>query len=249
MRISLYLAFLVIGGFFFVETPSIFAQGELSVELTANPNSWQAPLNDVDLTAQVTGTATGDVIYRFDCTNDGSFERVITTSSATTVAFNVCDYPNPGTYTANVQVTRGGFTASDTALISVGPAPTAPPPPPTPTISVNLTAIPSSGSAPLNDVDLKADVSGTAAGNITYRFDCTNNGPYEAEDTVSATSLTKANLCDYPSPGTYTARVFVTRQGVSAQDTVTITVNQTLVSPPPPAAALTLAVNLTANPS
>src|SRR3989344_9399182 len=115
MRIILSLAFLVAGGLLFVEASPVFAQ-ELSVELSANPNSWQAPLYDVDLTAQASGNAalaSDELTYKFDCTNDGTFERVSFTSGLTYVAFNVCDYPNPGSYTAKVEVNAGGFTATD----------------------------------------------------------------------------------------------------------------------------------------
>ncbi|MDP2637127.1 MAG: hypothetical protein Q8P03_00745, partial [bacterium] len=237
-----------------VSPPPPAAALTLAVNLTANPSSGTAPLNDVDLTAQVSGTANGEVSYRLDCTNDGSYERVTNTSSTTLVVTDLCDYASPGVYTAKVIVVRAGLSASDTALITVNPPAFSPPPPPpasSPTFSVSLTAIPSFGFAPLNNVDLKADVSGTATGNVNYRFDCTNNGPYEFETTVSATSFTKVDLCDYASPGSYTARVYAVRQGIVAQSTTIITVNQTLTStpPPPPPAAATLSVILTPIPS
>ncbi|MFA6437651.1 MAG: choice-of-anchor D domain-containing protein [Candidatus Paceibacterota bacterium] len=94
-----------------------------------------------------------------------------------------------------------------------------------PTVSVVLSATPSSGTAPLNGVDLTATVSGTATGNIGYQFDCTNNGSWEASTTISNTSYTATDLCNYSSVGTYTAKARVTRSGVTAENTTTITVS------------------------
>lgn len=248
MKIVYSLVFLSLAGVLALQSSPALAQGELSVELSANPSSWQAPLYDVDLTVQTSGNAAEmaeELTYRFDCTNDGVFEKVAVTSALTYIAFNVCDYPNPGTYTARVEVSAGGFTVSDTALISVGPASTPPPPPPAPTLSVVLSANPSSGTAPLNDVDLTAQVSGSATGSISYRFDCRDDGSYEQVTDTNTTTLVASNLCDYVSPGVYIAKVIVVRQGVSASDTVTITVNPV----PSPSPAPTLFVTLSAIPS
>ena len=101
------------------------------------------------------------------------------------------------------------------------------------TLSVSLSANPSSGNAPLSNVGLMADVSGTAAGDITYKFDCENDGTYEKTITTSADSYTAWNLCDYSSAGTYTAKVVVERGSLNAADTATIKVN---VPPPVPTA-------------
>jgi len=81
-----------------------------------------------------------------------------------------------------------------------------------PTLSVSLSASPSSGEAPLNDVSLEAMVSGTAKGSINYKFDCTNNGEWDKEiNNSSLSSFTANNLCNYLHDGTYTARVYVER--------------------------------------
>ncbi len=191
----------------------------LSVTLSANPSSGFAPLNDVDLTATVSGTATGPITYRFDCTNDGSFEQVISNTSQTSVtAVDLCDYPNPGNFTAKVKVERNNLAFEGTVGIFVQQ----------PTLSVTLSANPSSGPAPLQDVDLTATVSGTATGPITYQFDCTNDGSFEFTQTTSSNPFVAVDLCDYPNQGTFTARVQVTRQSLTAQATTTITVE----SPP-----------------
>jgi len=148
----------------------------LLVDISANPSSGQAPLNDVDLTANVSGTATGSITYKFDCTNNGTWERTHTTNSTSYTATDLCDYSSPGNYTAKVRVERANLTFEGTTAIFVLEGPI---------LSVILSANPSSGPAPLNDVDLTADVSGTATGDITYKFDCTNNGTWERTQTTS----------------------------------------------------------------
>jgi hypothetical protein len=209
------------GGLTFEGTTAILvtASPSLIVDLSANPSSGYAPLNDVDLTATVSGTATGDITYKFDCTSDGSWERIISTSSTSFTATNLCDYPNPGNYTASVRAERGGFAFQGTAAIMVLEAKT---------LFVDLSANPSSGYAPLNDVDLTAYVSGTATGNITYRFDCTSDGSWERTVTTSSNPYTAIDLCDYSSAGTYTARVRVERGGLSGQDSTETIVQEAL---------------------
>lgn len=96
----------------------------------------------------------------------------------------------------------------------------------TPTLSVSLTTDPSSGPAPLNDVDLTADVSGTATGTINYKFDCTDDGIWDhIFNNISDNPKTVTDACDYSLAGDYTARVYVERDTApSATDTATITV-------------------------
>jgi hypothetical protein len=93
------------------------------------------------------------------------------------------------------------------------------------TFSVSLSATPPSGLAPLNGVDLTAVVSGlSSAQNLTYYFDCDNNGTFERTSTSALTALTAAGLCNYPANNTtYTAAVSVmTEFGVSATATTNI---------------------------
>ena len=197
----------------------------LSVNLTAFPNSGTAPLYDVDLSANVSGTATGKIVYRFSCHNDTHYEHtsVATTTNPYSID-NLCDYTTAGPYTAKVQVTRGGLTATDRTTITVS-APS--------TLFVDLTAFPNSGTAPLYGVDLDADVSGTATGNIVYRFDCTNNGTWEHTSAATTTDpYSFDDFCDYTTDSTYTAKVQVTRDGLTATDTTTITVSAPSNDPP-----------------
>ena len=99
-----------------------------------------------------------------------------------------------------------------------------------PSLSVDISANPSSGPAPLNNVDLTANVSGTATGDITYKFDCTNNGTWERTQTTSSTSYTATDLCDYTDAGVYTAKVSVERNGLAFNGTIAIAVNSSDVS-------------------
>jgi len=182
-----------------------------------NPSSGYAPLNDVDLKATVGGTATGNIVYKFDCNNDGTYEY--TSSAISTNPYtrsDLCDYANSGTYTAKAQVTRQGVTNTCTKTITVTAAPT---------VSCSVSVNPDLGTAPLNDVDVKATVGGTATGDIVYQFDCNNDGTYEyISSATSYNPYTRSDLCDYANSGTYTVKVRVTRQGVSATCTNTVTV-------------------------
>ena len=199
----------------FISPLIVYALPSLSVEIYANPSSGTVPLNDVDLTANVSGTATGDITYKFDCTNNGSWEKTITTSSTSYTATNLCDYSSAGNYTAKISVEREGLVFQGTTAIFVDSGND---------LSVVLYANPFSGNAPLNNVDLTANVSGAATGDITYRFDCTNNGTWERTYTTGSTSYTAHDLCDYSSPGSYTAKVKVERGGLSFQGTTAIVV-------------------------
>lgn len=95
-----------------------------------------------------------------------------------------------------------------------------------PTLAAGITASPSSGTSPLNGVDLTASIGGTATGNSTVKFDCTNNGSYESTvSDVTGSTYTATDLCNYSSPGTYTAKVEVTRDGITSTATTPIQVN------------------------
>jgi len=202
--------------FFGFLTPVLaLANSNLQVDFYANPNSGAAPLNNVDLVTTVSGTATGPITYKFDCTNDGSWDKVITTNDTSYTAVDLCNYSSPGNYLAKVSVGRGGLFFEGTTAIMVNG---------NQNLSVTLSAIPSSGTAPLRDVDLKAVVSGSSNGEITYRFDCTGNGDWELTYTTNNTSYTAIDLCDYDNPGSYTAKVKVERGGLAFIGTATVNV-------------------------
>ncbi len=178
--------------------------GAPTCTLTANPLSGAAPLT-TDISWITVGA---DSCLAFDGSSgwpgpkdsSGGTETYTISSDAT---YNLECYNDSGTGSCSttVTVTSGGDT-----------------------LSVVLTANPPSGTEPLNDVDLIADVSGTASGDIRYRFDCTNNGSYEIDITSSSDPYNATAACDYSTAGTYTARVRVDRESLFAEDTTTITV-------------------------
>jgi hypothetical protein len=88
----------------------------LTVGVTANPTSGNAPLSSI-ITANLGGTATGNATYQFDCNNDGIYESTQTTS-ATSLAFT-CTYSTPGTtFTPRVNVTREAVTSNGSATVT-----------------------------------------------------------------------------------------------------------------------------------
>lgn len=110
---------------------------------------------------------------------------------------------------------------SDTVTIRVVPG----------SLSVNLSANPDSGGAPLTS-SFTADVSGTAAGPIDYTLYChrTDSGtnittPYaDQENNTNQDPYTATNVCTYTLPGEYTAKVIAERGGQVAEDRTTITI-------------------------
>ncbi|HEY4508135.1 MAG TPA: hypothetical protein VJJ55_00575, partial [Candidatus Paceibacterota bacterium] len=97
--------------------------GALAVTLTPDKNDQVAPMQDVALTANVTGTATGAIGYDFNYGN--GTEHVIkpnlSATTYTTVGGERRTYTTAGKYTARVDVTRGGLGAFDTEEIRVRP--------------------------------------------------------------------------------------------------------------------------------
>ena len=232
------LIFPCLGFLLFFFTPLASAETTLSVSLSANPTSGNVPLTNVSLTAVVSGTATGDIKYKFDCNNDGAYEGVYTTALNPFTASNICNYSYVGSYVARVTAERNGLTSSATQVLNVFPASV------TGTLFVTLSSNPVSGVAPLYNVSLTANVSGSASGSISYAFDCTDNGIFERTFTSSQTTFDVPGACGFYLPGNYTARVRVSRGGLTAENTASIIVNaQTSVSSP------SLSVFLTANPS
>ncbi|KKU85932.1 MAG: hypothetical protein A2667_00535 [Candidatus Wildermuthbacteria bacterium RIFCSPHIGHO2_01_FULL_47_27] len=190
----------------------------LDVTFRASPTSGSVPLNNVDLIADVSGTATGPITYKLDCTADGSWDKQVTTNDTSYTAQDLCSYSGAGNYLAKISIGRDGlFFEGTTAILVQGNT----------ELSVTLSTDPSSSTtAPLNDVDLTADVSGSGSGAITYRFDCTNNGTWERTFSTSNTTYTAENLCDYENPGNYTAKVKVERSGLSFEGMASIAVAQ-----------------------
>lgn len=122
---------------------------------------------------------------------------------------------SPGSYALTIQGQNGAITKTTTVTLEVVD------------LSVSLTANPSSGTEPLNNVDLTAIVSGSATGTINYKFDCTDDGVWDLEVNNSTLNpFTAVDLCNYSTAGTKTARVLVERDVANpAEDTTTITVD------------------------
>jgi len=91
----------------------------LSVSLSPSPSSGCVPLNGVDLTGSISGNFGGDISYFFDCTNDGTWEKIITSSSRSYTAYDACNFGSTGNYTAKVKIETQGVSAENTANINV----------------------------------------------------------------------------------------------------------------------------------
>ena len=82
--------------------------------------TFSKPANGVDLKATVSGTMFGTMNYKFDCTNNGTWEREVNnTTTNPYTAVDLCDYTATGTYIAKVHVDRGTGAAEDTITINV----------------------------------------------------------------------------------------------------------------------------------
>jgi hypothetical protein len=94
-------------------------KSKLKVALIARPKSECAPANNIDLIATVTGYGSDNrgFTYSFDCENDGVWEKTVTTDDTDYTATDLCDYRNIGSYTARVEVSGRGRSATDTDII------------------------------------------------------------------------------------------------------------------------------------
>jgi len=134
---------------------------QLSVALSTQPSSGQAPLNNVDLTATLSNSSTESATYTFYCDRSdagtditpGYVSRSATTASTKTV-LDACDYPTLGTYTAKIIVEQGSNVAEGRKTITVGSTPA-----PQPTVSTQQASGISNESAILN---LSVNPNGTS---------------------------------------------------------------------------------------
>jgi hypothetical protein len=136
----------------------------LSVTLTADPVSGSIN-TQFDLSSQVAGTATGLANFKFDCTNNATWEYqrdninlsvsdpgwikrpgdgntyTKVTAPDTFAVRDLCQYSPPSTYTAKTQVSRGTSVATNTRTIQVfaNSPPTATPQTPTAVSYCNIT--------------------------------------------------------------------------------------------------------------
>lgn len=155
--------------------------------------------------------------------------NTFSTTGGTPHSTPVTDLNNGNTYNYYVRCSDvSGNTNADDFTISFSVAPS-------PVLFVVLTANPSS-QASLSKYDLTAAVSGTAVGPISYYFYCnrsdsSTNINFDYNDeyfNITETSKTAKYLCDYPSAGTYTAKVIAKRGQNLAESRVEITITDEL---------------------
>jgi len=97
----------------------------LNVTVSASPTSGSAPLTGVDLTASVYAeglSSYSNIIYRFDCEDNNSWELKAESNSRNYVAQDLCTYNSNGTYTVKVKVEMGGYEAYNQTTVYVGPS-------------------------------------------------------------------------------------------------------------------------------
>lgn len=95
----------------------------VSVGLTADPAFGTDSLSGVDLRAIVGGSMFGTINYKFDCTNNDSWELEVSNQSIDDyTAVALCSYLTPASYTAKAFIQRGEGSAEDTANIDVLPS-------------------------------------------------------------------------------------------------------------------------------
>jgi hypothetical protein len=180
----------------------------LSVSLSTNPASGCAPLNDVDLSTYVSGSATGLTTYFFDCTNDGSWERIISNSASSYNVYDLCNYYSPGTYYARVRAEREGISAEDTTSVYVNSCYTSP--------TVDIKANSSDGS-----ITIPYNTSATLSWTSSNATSCYASGSWSGTKSISGTEST-GNLT---SSKTYT--ITCTGSGGSVSDSVTVNLTST----------------------
>jgi hypothetical protein len=154
---------------------------------------------------------------------------------------------NNGTHDVSATARDGAGNVQTSTPSTVTVANGSPSPPPPSTLTVALSASPTSGSAPLNGVDLSASVSGSATGPVTYTFYCnradtstTVSSPWDRQVSSSQAVFTATDLCNY-NAGNHVAKVIAQRGSVAAEARSTVSVSAA-ASPAP-------TVQLTANPT
>ncbi len=214
---------------------------DFDVALIARPKSDCAPLYDVDLIATVSNWRDydydydyyGDSYYRrdqeftyyFDCENDGSWDKTVTTDNTSYTALNLCDYHNVGSYTARVRVERGSRTATDTEIVRAE--------------SCGVTQIGNvSITKTVNNVSTGTGYQGTVTANplntVSYRIVITGTSGTAANVTVSdaipsgITNVRDVQVDGYSTGGNITSGISLGT--ITSGQTKTITYNATVAN-------------------
>ncbi|MCB9459845.1 MAG: PKD domain-containing protein [Anaerolineaceae bacterium] len=204
-------------GQFVASLKAIGPGGENTVSTTITVEEPSPPVADfaVDfssgnapLTVTFTGNPSGTVdSFSWDFDGDGIADN----ASALTTQFT---YNQPGEYTATFTVNGAGQTDSASQTITVNAAPQ----PPTASLSVDV----SSGPAPLT-VTFTNETDPATFDAVSWDFN--NDGTADSTDTPTTTFT-------YDQAGTYTAVLYVAKDGLSGSATQQITVSE----PAPPEA-------------
>jgi len=200
---------------------------DLSVTLKADPSTGINYLTAGNLTAEVSGTSQGSINYTFYCNRSDSGTNLTqpwqakfdSLMPAQKTIVDVCSYPKPGTYYPKVIVERGKYQAEARAEIRVLSSDESQP------LTVYLSASPNLGKNSLYNVNLTANVLGTAQGTLNYTFYCDRSDvnlnvtePYQLKLDSQTDTLKKAEkICSYPFAGTYYSKVIVERGSYQAQ--------------------------------
>ncbi len=208
-------------------SPILSDQEEITVTVTPQPND--PPVADaggpysgaVNSPISMSGSGSTDsdgtiTGYRWDWTNDGTYDTSWTSSSSTSHT-----YASAGSFTVTLQVRDDdNVTDTDTATVTVTPQPNDPP--------VADAGGPYSGAVN-SPISMSGSGSTDSDGTITgYRWDWTNDGTYDTSWTSSSsTSHT------YASAGSFTVTLQVRDDdNVTDTDTATVTVTPQPNDPP-----------------
>ena len=165
------------------------------------------------LTAVVGGTATGNISYRWSA----SIGRLSSTTSRTPTWTPPSSVSADTSATITLTVTRGGLTETATASVTVRDTTVRR------TLLAEIQGLPASVNENAAAVSLTARVGGTATGNITYTWSASIG-------TLSSTSIRNPTWrppANVASDTTATISLTVTRGGLNASDTDTVTVRDT----------------------
>lgn len=202
----------------------------LGVTLSATPSAGTPPLNGVNLTAQVAGTAQGTINYTFYCNRSDLGTNITTPWSAKfdgqtvtqKLATDLCSYPSVGTYTAKVIAERGGYVAESRTVITITNTP--PPPITGPTHNLNCTlralATPGAIQQLINSLQ-SGQVGCLEAG--TYSENVTINAPNKTLINVSGAYVTLRGNITITSAGSDTKIQNLNVDGSSAVGSAVLT--------------------------
>ena len=181
-----------------------------NVSLSASPSSGCVPLSNVSLTANVSRDFSGDLTYYFDCTSDGSWESIQTTSQNSLSVWSLCNYSSTGIYYAKVRVESAGTSREASRPINVSSCYTPYYPPPTVDIKVN---------GKDDYITVTSGTSVTLTWSSSNANSCQASGDWFGIKAISGSEI----ISNITSSKVFT--ITCTGPGGSAVDSVTVNVN------------------------